>query len=80
MAWRIIQILFALAVAASAVDLIDRSGVGGDDSPISHAAASLRALGDGDVPGEWSDEVAARLEPFRSIASSFDEVARALDG
>lgn len=76
---RIVHVIFALCVAASAVEMADRSGLGGEQSALASTAEAMRTVRSADLPTGSLDEFRELSRYVRRIAGSLDQVAEELD-
>ena len=74
-----LQSVIVLYLAASAVELLDRSGLVDEDSAAAAAAETMRETRSGDDPLGVIDEAERIIEAAQKLLSAFDELGEALN-
>jgi hypothetical protein len=74
---RVLHLVMALYLAASAIELLDRSGLADDHAMVGETAQTLRDVRSGDDPFGVADEIERTLEAVRRLA---DTLRQAGDG
>ena len=75
---RLIHLVMALYLAASGVELLDRSGLAGEETAVAETAETLRQIRAGDDPLGLIAEVRQAIDALRSVGNAFTEAGNAL--